>query len=199
MTTATKSATKTAEEDRPRTIAVLGGDDRAGRYSWPEGFDVRHYPGDEHARLVAALRAGRIASVVVVTKFISHAAEQEVRRAAIASGMTLLRWAQGFNELTKRIPVEFAGLALPEPILLPRIDIEEEATPDPPPPEPTLEDSVEERTRLYGEALVAARRAAVYVTELEAELERARKESTLATEHVGESHRELLAAIEKVR
>lgn len=185
-----------AQAPQVRTIAVIGGDDRAKNYTWPDDMEVRHYGTDDVDKLERALRAGSIAHTIVVTKFVSHSAENVVR----GTGVPFTRWPHGFNELIKLLPTMLPALRAPEndnrKVLDAFPDVEER---EPPPSQPEgprrpPEDIVVERTRDYSAALVAARKASRYVTELKEEIERAETAAAEAEVKLKKAHEELLAA-----
>lgn len=101
-------------------VAIVGGDERASRQQWPEGYDVRTYCSSRYAagdisRFSDACKAGGIDFAVVLTKFLGHADERTVR----ATGIPFARWSRGISELAAHLD-EVVGIeasASAEPVV----------------------------------------------------------------------------------
>ena len=86
-------------------IAIVGGDDRASRASWPKGYDLRFFAGArsggtrEMQRLADACQSGKINFVVWLSRWNAHSAIQMIKGLA-----PLVIWERGIGELAKALP-----------------------------------------------------------------------------------------------
>lgn len=110
-----------------RRVAVFGGDDRVKRAQWPEHIDVVAYTAEEVSRLADSISSGRVGTVVVLTKWLGHAAWARLK----GSGAQLVPWPRGIPELSRQLP---ALLDMPEPPSMP-----EPKPTAPPPARPVLQ------------------------------------------------------------
>lgn len=79
-------------------IAVVGGDGRAERVVWPDGYDVRVFPtmeGGGERRAKDAVATGRYALVILMTKWIGHTVKLNAKTQY---------WDRGFPELARALP-----------------------------------------------------------------------------------------------
>lgn len=81
-------------------IAVIGGDKRSERLTWPSGYDVRFYDADSVHRLIDAHHADPFGVVVLMSRFNAHVTQKSLRRA----GVKLHLWSQGFGKLAESSP-----------------------------------------------------------------------------------------------
>jgi hypothetical protein len=89
------------------TVAVVGGDSRTERMNWPSGYSVRCFQSNrfggegELQRLKGQMASGKIGAVVILTRWMGHAAFRTIRDKANCKVIT---WDRGIGELVKALP-----------------------------------------------------------------------------------------------
>lgn len=93
-------------EVRGMNVAVVGGDERAERLSWPRHVEVDCYQSSNFGgdgqlkRLKNALAAGRYDLVVLLTRWIGHSMTACVRNEARCR---VVFWERGMGSLAKAL------------------------------------------------------------------------------------------------
>lgn len=86
---------------RPLRIAIVGGDDRTKRINWSQpDLDVRCFNWFEIDAMIRSYKAGKLDRVVVLTRWLGHAAFAKIR-AAIPG---LIVWSRGMTGLARELP-----------------------------------------------------------------------------------------------
>jgi hypothetical protein len=86
------------EETMLPRVAVIGGDDRIFRQDWSSGaLDIRPYLANDAKRVAEASRAGKLDTIVVLTRFVGHAQYDLLKPLSTP----VIPWRRGLSELAK--------------------------------------------------------------------------------------------------
>ncbi len=94
-------------------IAVVGGDERAGRRDWPPGFEMSFFRAQKWGagdlkRLANSLNNGKVDVVITLVRWSAHSSSEVVKKHAKCRVIT---WDRGIGELIRQLPDLVAGVA----------------------------------------------------------------------------------------
>lgn len=95
-----ETAVGVPDVEKARHIAIIGGDARLHRQTWPDGFEVKTFEADDHARLISSHKQTPFNTVIVLSRWISHASYKAVRDAC--NGYLRI-WNNGIPRLAKEL------------------------------------------------------------------------------------------------
>jgi len=103
-------------------IAIYGGDSRTERLVWPTGYDIRFFKSardggsGESLRLINSLRAGKIDTLILLTRFMGHSDFDMLKRSGRTYAKSVITWTKGAGELSRQI-AELVPAPLPRALL----------------------------------------------------------------------------------